>query len=135
MASARRHASHRAYPGSDSGALNHPSLARSLALDIALSLGLFDRMLPGHACHCGHQRHPAMLGLDLIEAEQYSRVKAAVHRANMPLYPFAARNNGSPGSGQVFRQLGLEMFARLRLAGIQLVAQANDEFGTFGNQV
>ena len=74
-----------------------------------------------------------MLGLNFVEAEQQPRVEAAVHRAHVPLHPLAAGNNGSSGSAQVFRQLGLEVFARLHFAGIQLIAQTNDEPGSFRN--
>ena len=79
MASARGCPSQSAHSGTQDGTLHHSSFTRALALDIAFRIGLFDRVLARNTCNRCYQRHPAVLGFDLVEAQQQPGMKSAIH--------------------------------------------------------
>jgi hypothetical protein len=88
------------------------SLTGTLALDIAFFIRTLKPVLSGYASDGCNQRHPSVVGLDLVEAQQQACVETVFHGAHVAFNLLAARNHRAVGSHQVFGELGFEVLAR-----------------------
>jgi hypothetical protein len=125
FASTRRCTASRAQSCSHGGSFNRALLAPALPLNLAFGIRLLGGVFSGHSGHGGDQRHPAMIGFNLIETEQHAGMQALFHRTHVPLDSLAARQGGAVGSDQVFGQLGFEVLALFHLSGVKPVVQAD----------
>jgi hypothetical protein len=109
--------------------------AHALALQFAFFAGLFDRVISGNAGHGGNQRHGAVAGIDLIEAEHHAGVQALFDGADVSPDGFAPRDDGAVAGYEIFGELRFEMFTGLQLAGVEPVVEPNEKTRAFGDRV
>lgn len=113
--------------GAHGDGLHFVFLAHPFALQFAFLTGLFHGVVSGNASDCGDQWHGSVASIDFIEAEKNAGVQALLDRADVSLDGFAARNHRAIAGNEVFRELGFEMLARLQIASVELVVEADQE--------
>jgi hypothetical protein len=109
--------------------------AHTLALQFALFVGLFDRVVSGNSGDRSDQRHVAVPGIDFIETEHHASVQALLYRTDVSLDGLASWDDGAVAGYKIFGELRFEMFSRLQLARVEAIIEANEEARTFGNRV
>src|ERR1700759_2395613 len=81
------------------------------------------------------ERHLAVAGVNLVEADQHARVYALFYRTHVAGYSLSAWDYRPIGTDQVFRELGLEMLPLLYFCSIEFVVEADQESRPVGNAV
>jgi hypothetical protein len=109
--------------------------AHALALQFAFFAGLFDRVVSGNAGHGGNQRHGAVTGIDLIEAEHHAGVQALFDGADVSLDGLAPWDDSAIASYEIFSEFRFEMFPGLQLAGVEPVVETDEEARAFGDRI
>ena len=109
------------------------SPAAFLVRDFTFAAGDFQPVLSGNRSDGSHQRHPSMLGFDFVEAQEQTRMKPVTDRAHVALDSAVAKQSREIRPEQVFRESRLKSLAGLNPGGVELVFEADQKCGSFGD--
>src|SRR5262249_45312472 len=109
--------------GANSHGFNLALLVHSFALDFAFFVGLLGGMFSRNAGDCGDQGNPSVTGVNLIEAEQHTRVQSLLDRTDVSLHFLPALDHRAVRCHQVFSELGFEVLSLLQLRSVEFVVE------------